>query len=113
MPAAVLPGSAASAVITSTVLSMTPPTAPRQPAWIAAIAQQDRRAVGRENAEDQAGGAGDHGVGFGALAERERLVGGDGARRVDLPRGREAVGRGAEGEADALAVLGDFLRLVA
>ena len=72
--------------IAATVASITPAKAPFQPAWAApitpasAVGEQDRRAVGGEDAEGEAGPVGDHGVGMGPRVVRPGRVGVDRAR---------------------------------
>ena len=66
--------------IAAIVASVTPASAPRQPAWAAPttpasrVGEQHRRAVGGQDAEQQAGPVGDHRVGVRPLVVRPGLV---------------------------------------
>ncbi len=75
--------------------SVTPPIAPFQPACAAAttprltIGQQHRRAIGGEDAEQDAWPIRDDGIGMGAGIVGEWRTDGDGIRAVDLVQSRQ------------------------
>ena len=84
------------------VASSTPATAPRQPAWAAPtiarrrIGEQNRRAIGGDDAQRQTGPVGDHGVGFLATPGRPGLGRGDHMRAMHLGQTEQTAGIEAE-----------------
>ena len=97
----------------STVASMTPVSAPRQPACAAPITprlrigEQNRAAIGRGHADGERAHAGDDGVGARPRVGRPRRFGDDDVRRVDLIGGEEAVRLDAERRRHARAIFRD------
>jgi hypothetical protein len=98
--------------------SVTPAIAPRQPAWAApttpvvGVRQQDRGAVCRHHAQQQAGTVGDERIGMGPLRIRQSFTGDDRGGGMDLVHAgeRSAWNDGIGGEA---AVGLDRRRIVA
>ena len=76
-------------------------------------AKQDRRAVGGEDAEGEAGDVGDHGVAFGPVVELDWAATERGRGRVHLIEGHEASAGKCSGVSAASAVCCNVCGIVA
>ena len=118
MAARMSPRAAPSRSMAATVASMTPPSAPRQPACAAPITralrvgEQNRAAIRRGHADGERAHAGDDGVGAGPRVGRPRRFGDDDIRRVDLIEREEAVRLDAERGRHAGAIFRDMRGIV-
>ncbi len=74
------------------------------------VGEEHRRTVGRQNADDEAGCAGDERVGLGAGIGRDGAINGDGIATVHLVDSGDVGVARAEVAGDAGAVLGDVGR---
>ncbi len=109
--AAIAAGSAPRPTMAATVASITPATAPRQPAWAAPatpaarVGKQDGRAVGGDDAESDVGACRHHRIGARAVARSPRRRHLDDLGAMHLHEADQTLRFGADGAGGAGAIL--------